>query len=37
MGKQKRNRREKIGKEMEVRLGRRQGVLQDVWGKRSNS
>lgn len=37
MGRQKRNRREKVGKEMEVSLGRRQGVVQDVWGKRSNS
>lgn len=37
MGKQKTNRREKVRKEMEVRLDKGEGVVQDVWGKRSNS
>ena len=34
MGSQKRNRRKKVGKEMEGRLGRRQGVVQDEVGVR---
>lgn len=37
MGKQKRSSRERVGKERNVRLGRRQGVVQDALGKRSNS